>query len=154
MARVAIIFGLLLCGLTVAGLVSSTAKNGTQFFAMILGIPVLFLGVVALNPHRRKQSMQLTTVIAATGAIVAAIPTLLIAFRWAGGHPIDALSLKMLAAITIVSGLLLVLCLHSMLQGKRGNAADHADPGSSSSGDPRQPEDKKPELEPSGMGQE
>ena len=151
MARVAIIFGLLLCGLTVAGLVSSTAKNGTQFFAIILGIPVLFLGVVALNPHRRKQAMQVTTGIAAFGTIGGAIRTLIMTVRWAGDQPVDGLSFKMMGAITVVSALLLTLCVHSMLQARQRISREADDARRDSTDDSKRGEGKKGELEASVM---
>ena len=64
MARVGIIFGLLLCGLTIAGLVGTTVKSTILFIPMMIGIPTLFCGVVALNPHRRKHAMRVSATIA------------------------------------------------------------------------------------------
>ncbi|MDA8744129.1 hypothetical protein N9N28_05805 [Rubripirellula amarantea] len=57
MARVSIIFGLLLCGLSAAGMLTSLVKHPIQFVPLMFGIPVLFCGVVGLNPHRRRISM-------------------------------------------------------------------------------------------------
>lgn len=154
MARVAIIFGLVLCGLTVAGLVSSTVKNGTQFLAIILGIPILFLGVVALNPHRRKQAMHVTAGIAALGSIVGAIRSLFLTVRWAGGQDIDGLTFKMVGAITVVSSFLLVLCVHSFLQDRRGNRSDSAELARESSVDSKPGKEKRAELEAPAVGPE
>ena len=49
MARTGIIFGLILCGITFAGLVGIPVKTPTQFYAMMLGIPILICGVVILG---------------------------------------------------------------------------------------------------------
>ncbi len=70
MARVGIVFGLVLCGITFAGLVVIATKTPTQFYPMMLGIPILFLGVVALNPHRRRFAILISSAIAAVGAML------------------------------------------------------------------------------------
>ena len=75
MARIGIIFGLALCGLTVACLVQSTTKSPYQFIPMILGIPMLFLGVVALNPHRRRQAMNVAASVSTMGLVVGGLPS-------------------------------------------------------------------------------
>ena len=69
MARVGIVFGLLLCGLTVVGMVGTTVKSPMQFIPMMLGVPILFSGVVALNPHRRKHAMHAASAVAILGAV-------------------------------------------------------------------------------------
>jgi hypothetical protein len=70
MARAGIVFGLILCGITIAGLVASSTKAPTQFYPMMLGIPILFLGVVALNPHRRRFAMMVASLIAILGGVL------------------------------------------------------------------------------------
>jgi len=76
MARAAIIFGLLLCGLTAAALVTTTMKSPSQFIPMVIGIPALFCGVVALNPHRRKHAMRAAAILALAGTLVGGIRSL------------------------------------------------------------------------------
>lgn len=69
MARFGIVFGLLLCGLTLVGLVGTNEKVPSQFFPMMLGIPLLFCGVVSLNPHRRRQAIGTAAALSGLGAV-------------------------------------------------------------------------------------
>ncbi|MGB7345298.1 MAG: hypothetical protein WBD20_13875 [Pirellulaceae bacterium] len=72
MARVGIVFGLLLCSLTVVALLCTSAKLPSQFVPMMAGIPILFCGVVGLNPHRRKVAMRSAAAIGLLGLFVGA----------------------------------------------------------------------------------
>lgn len=75
MARTAIVFGLLLCGLTFYGLVAAMTKSPFHFVPLMFGIPVLFCGVVGLNPHRRRVSAGISAGIMGFGTIVGMIAT-------------------------------------------------------------------------------
>lgn len=119
MARIGIIFGLSLCGLTVACLVQSTTKNPYLFIPMILGIPMLFLGVVALNPHRRRQSMSVAATISTMGLIVGGIRSLFMAFRWARNEPINTFALKMVLTMTAICLVFIVLWVTSWARLRR-----------------------------------
>ena len=63
MARASIIFGLLLCGLSAVAMVGAPLKMPALFIPMMFGIPVLFCGVVGLNPHRRRNSVAIAAAI-------------------------------------------------------------------------------------------
>lgn len=63
MARASIIFGLLLCGLSALAMVGTPLKMPALFIPMMFGIPVLFCGVVGLNPHRRRNSVAIAAAI-------------------------------------------------------------------------------------------
>ncbi|MGB1926191.1 MAG: hypothetical protein ACPHL6_06650 [Rubripirellula sp.] len=69
MARVGIIFGLLLIGISVAAMLQTPEKSPSQFYSMMFGIPTFFCGIVALNPHRRRQSMLIATLLTVTGLL-------------------------------------------------------------------------------------
>lgn len=102
MARLGIVFGLLLCALTVAGLVISPLKSPSQFIPMMFGIPVLFCGVVALNPHRRKHSMQVALGLAAVGTLIAGGRAIATAIRWADGGETNSLAFLMVASMSVI----------------------------------------------------
>jgi hypothetical protein len=70
MARVGIVFGLLLCALTVVALLYTTAKMPSLFVPMMIGIPILFCSIVGLNPHRRKNAMLNAAAVGALGLVV------------------------------------------------------------------------------------
>ena len=54
MARPSIFFGLAMCVVSLVGMTLAPEKTPTQFVPMMAGIPLFFLGIVALNPHRRR----------------------------------------------------------------------------------------------------
>ncbi|TWT93942.1 hypothetical protein [Stieleria varia] len=72
MARVGILFGVLLCALTAVALMTSMAKSPAQFVPMMLGIPIQFCGVVGLNPHRRRSAVSVAAGIAVLGVLLGA----------------------------------------------------------------------------------
>ena len=63
MARTAIVFGLLLCGLTLYGLFASMLKSPLQFVPLMFGIPVFLCGIVGLNPHRQRLASFIAAII-------------------------------------------------------------------------------------------
>ncbi|MCO8123624.1 hypothetical protein NHH03_17900 [Stieleria sp. TO1_6] len=70
MARFGIVSGLLLCIDTAMALFGSLEKAPLLFLPMMLGIPILFFGVVALNPHRRRQALGSAATIGAIGCLI------------------------------------------------------------------------------------
>jgi uncharacterized membrane protein YeiB len=126
MARIGIIFGLALCGLTIACLVQSTTKNPYLFIPMILGIPMLFLGVVALNPHRRRQAMNVAATISTMGLVVGGIRSLFMTFRWARNEPINAFALKMVLTMTAICLAFVLLWATSWARLRRHSQLDSA----------------------------
>ena len=119
MARVGIVFGLLLCGLTLLGLVTTLAKSPVQFVPMMLGIPVLFCGVVGLNPHRRKHAMYVASAIALLGTIGGVGLCIERTMRWMRLGQTDQHTFYIIVAMTVVSLALLVVCVISFFQDRR-----------------------------------
>lgn len=110
MARVGIVFGLILCGLTFAGLVGTELKMPTQFYPMMLGIPVLFCGVVALNPHRRKNAMHITATLALVGTLAGIFGSI----QWLVRSGVeDRYPLLLTASMAIVCLCLFAMCIAS-----------------------------------------
>lgn len=68
MARLGIIFGLILFGISIAAMLQTPQKAPSQFYSMMFGIPTFFCGIVALNPHRRRHAMIIAAGIAGLGA--------------------------------------------------------------------------------------
>ncbi|MEM9366878.1 MAG: hypothetical protein AAGD07_12865 [Planctomycetota bacterium] len=100
MAKVGIFFGLSLCVLTVAGLVATTDKTVTQFVPMMFGIPLMFLGVVGLNPHRRWPAMVCATGLAGIGAIAGLARLGFLAYDGLEHHAFNWLWIELVAAMT------------------------------------------------------
>jgi hypothetical protein len=123
MARVGIVFGLILCGITVVGLVGSPIKNPTQFYAMMLGIPILFCGVVALNPHRRRLAMLVAACIALTGVILGAFWSGFQFLSFADGNgEINAYAVQLITGMTAVCLVFLGFCVIGLKRLRRRSA--------------------------------
>ena len=126
MARVGIIFGLMLCGLTIAGLVGTTVKTPILFVPMMIGIPTLFCGVVALNPHRRKHAMRVAAVLALLGTSVGAVRSLVWATRWVREAEIERYAVILNLALLAISGIFLLISIVAFLQDRRRRHAQRS----------------------------
>lgn len=109
MARIGIVFGLLLFGLTIAGLSVTPQKSYTQFIPMMFGIPMLFFGVVALNPHRRGEAVFAALMLALAGLVIGAGRTLFLTIAWSVGGNVNPLSFQLVAAMTTVCGVFVIV---------------------------------------------
>ncbi|MCG8653393.1 MAG: hypothetical protein MI861_26375 [Pirellulales bacterium] len=120
MARVGIVFGLLLCGLTVTGMIGSPTKHPTFFVPMMVGIPILFCGVVALNPHRRSHAMQVAAVIALLGFCLSTGRAVVLLARWGREREINLFMLELILAMSVICLIFLVIsCLHTVSRAKK-----------------------------------
>ena len=129
MARVGIVFGLLLCGITFGGLVTTTDKNPTQFFPMMLGIPVLFCGVVALNPHRRKHAMQVAATVTAIGALLGLIRAAFVLVQMVRGIEVNGPMLVLVVAMSFTSFAFTAICVMSLMLTQRKAETMDTHPG-------------------------
>jgi len=128
MARVGIVFGLLLCGLTYAAMVWDPEKIPAQFIPMMFGIPLLFCGVVALNPHRRKISMQVAASVAGLGVICGSVWCVMRCFRLATGKPVSMHGLTVIAVMSLLCLVFVVLWGRLFFQMRRKQAASAVTP--------------------------
>ncbi len=119
MARVGIVFGLLLCGLTYAAMVWDADKIPAQFIPMMFGIPLLFCGVVALNPHRRKISMQVAASVAGLGGVFGSLWCVTRCIRLASGKLVGMHGLTVIAIMSILCLVFVVLWCRSYFQMRR-----------------------------------
>jgi hypothetical protein len=109
MARIGIVVGLLLFGLTIAGMSMTTQKSYTQFIPMMFGIPMLFFGVVALNPHRRAEAVFGALLLALVGLVLGAGRTVMLSISWTIGGHVNSLSFQLVAAMTTVCGIFVIV---------------------------------------------
>jgi hypothetical protein len=124
MARVGIVFGLLLCGLTYAAMVWDPQKIPAQFIPMMFGIPLLFCGVVALNPHRRKVSMQVAASVAGLGGVLGSLWCVLRCIRLATLKIVDMHGLTVIAIMSLLCVIFVVLWGRLFLQMRRRQGAN------------------------------
>lgn len=123
MARVGIVFGLLLCGLTYAAMVWDPEKIPAQFIPMMFGIPLLFCGVVALNPHRRKASMQVATTVAGLGAGGGMLWCMTRGVRLATGKQVSMHGMTVIGIMSLLCVVFVALWLSGLFQMRRRQAA-------------------------------
>jgi hypothetical protein len=139
MARVSIIFGLLLCGLSAIAMVSTPLKMPALFIPMMFGIPVLFCGVVGLNPHRRRNSVASAAAIMLF-AVVAALarcgygialskhlvdpPVGDLVVPDLTGETVDAYAAKLAFATLVISATFVVIYVIEWLRSKRRSRSD------------------------------
>lgn len=92
-------------------LVFAPGKSPTQFIPMMAGIPILFMGVVGLNPHRRLA----TTLVCIAVATVAVIYAVARFFQMVGSHdPEELVDERVVFAMAIVAGAYLLTSLFSV----------------------------------------
>ena len=115
MSRIAIVTGLLLCGLTLAGLIWSMQKMPVQFYPMMLGIPILFCGVVGLNPHRRRYSMYVAGVLALIGTLGGGSSTAMAALRMVRGIEVNRIALEIVVMMTSVCLVFALISIASLV---------------------------------------
>ena len=104
-------------------MVGIPTKSPTLFVPMMLGIPVLFCGVVALNPHRRKHAMNFAAAIAFVGVIAGVGRSIYSLLQLAGGNEIDRYGLNVIGAMSVICAIFVVICLVSFIQTRRRKAA-------------------------------
>ncbi len=130
MARTAIVFGLLLCGLTFYGLVAAMTKSPFQFVPLMFGIPVLFCGVVGLNPHRRRVSGGISAGIMAFGTMVGIVATSRCVAHWSEQQTLRPVLFTMgVLMIALCSVFVVVFIVRTTTDRRRRLAKNLANPG-------------------------
>lgn len=150
MARGGIVVGLILCGLTLVALVGNPIKSPTHFIPMMFGIPVLFCGVVALNPHRRKQAMHFASAVGLIGAIGGLVRVAYCLIRIAGGNEVSRYDLTVIAAMSAICIVFVILCVISFIQARRRMAVGGSERARGSIGiaDSSTTQDRLPDVKP------
>lgn len=102
MARITILLGLLLCALTMIGLlVPAGGKISSAFIPMIFGIPLVIAGIVALNPHRRRACTTFACALALIGGLGPPVLIRQFGVEWLGNEPVQRLPLVLSAILSV-----------------------------------------------------
>lgn len=129
MSVISILIGLLLCGLTVFGMVGSPEKLAVAFVPMMLGIPMVFCGVVSLNPHRQKVWMRVAALVAAIGLASASWQLTKVLGMAVNDQFVPRMVVQMLAGIIVFCGSFLLLfgidLRRRILRERRAAAREH-----------------------------
>lgn len=104
-------------------MVGTPIKSPMQFIPMMLGIPVLFCGVVALNPHRRKHAMHAASTVGLLGAVAGTARAIYCLLELAGGNQIDRYSFRIVVVMSAMCTIFVVICVVSFIQARRRKEA-------------------------------
>lgn len=102
MARFGILSGLFLCIATAIALFGSPDKAPLFFIPMMLGIPILFFGVVALNPHRRRQALATAATIAGLGCLAGSAQLIHLGTGWGNADAVNLHSTRIVTMMVVV----------------------------------------------------
>lgn len=116
MARVGIVFGLMLCGLTILGLIATPIKAPSQFLPMMFGIPIFFCGIVGLNPHRLKHSMHGAAAIGLIGLLIGLCLTVYTGTRLPQGQDLNTYVFRLVIVMAILCFVFVATCVTSFIQ--------------------------------------
>lgn len=108
MARFGIIAGLALCVLTAFALFGTLDKAPLLFVPMMLGIPILFSGVVALNPHRRRFAIGSAAAIGVVGLVIGLGQGIRLLSLWQRTESVNLHSVRIVALMVSICLVFLV----------------------------------------------
>ncbi|HVR95843.1 MAG TPA: hypothetical protein VMW27_04465 [Thermoanaerobaculia bacterium] len=122
MARLTIIYGLLLIVLGVGSYFVTGQASKTALIPALFGVPILLCGVVALRDHLRRHAMHGAAALALLGFLGSA-PGLLKAFTLLGGGEVARpAAVTAQATMALLSLVFLVLCIRSFINARRAPA--------------------------------
>jgi uncharacterized membrane protein HdeD (DUF308 family) len=122
MARLTIIYGLLLIVLGVGSYFVTGQESRTALIPALFGVPILLCGVVALRDHLRKHAMHGAAALALLG-FLGSVPGLLKAFTLFGGGEVERPNAVIAqATMALLSLVFLVLCIRSFINARRSPA--------------------------------
>jgi hypothetical protein len=134
MPKITVVFGLLLCGLTLATLIVTREIGSiTIFIPTMVGLPLVLLGLGAiLKPHLRKHLMHVAVTIGLLGALAAlgrGIPQALKIMR---GEVVDWLPVSMVWAMILICVTYVFVCVESFISARRARQAAESSPSTPS----------------------
>jgi len=128
MARFGIVSGLLLCFNTAMALFGSMTKAPLLFVPMMLGIPILFFGVVALNPHRRRRALRTAASIGALGSVIGFSQLLHLFSLWRKAGAVDPHYMRIVVLMLVICVIFSLTYLWTRLS-RRRKPLQHPSPG-------------------------
>lgn len=122
MPKITMIFGLLLCGLTVAILILTQGRVGSIsiFIPTFVGVPLFLLGVVGvMRPSLRMHVMHAAAALGLLGALAALRRGIPQALKIARGEEIDLLAVSMVWAMVLICFTYVFVCIESFVSARR-----------------------------------
>ena len=123
MAKITIGLGLVLIVLGLGGYFGTGSEHFTALIPAFFGLPLGFLGVVALKEHMQKHAMHVAFVIGLLGFAGTIRGLMKLPGLRTGGELDRPAAVVIQAAMAIVCLLFVVLCVRSFIKTRRAGAA-------------------------------
>lgn len=120
MGPVTIIVGFLLAFIGMKGCFSPEPSQVSAFTPALIGVPLLLLGVVALNAKLRMHAMHVAAMLGVAGVVLGARG----AFLWLGGGQISSQAAVTQTLMLFLSAGFLALCINSFVSARKKRAAE------------------------------
>ncbi len=122
MAKITIGLGLVLIVLGLGGYVGTGRESLTALIPALFGLPLGFLGLVALKESMRKLAMHVAVVIGLLGFVGTVGGLMKLPVLLTGGELARPAAVAVQAAMAIVCLLFVVLCIRSFIKTRRAGA--------------------------------
>jgi uncharacterized membrane protein len=123
-AKIAIVFGVLLILLGVVGYAMSEPRAVTALIPAFFGLPIAICGGVALNPGARKHAMHAAAALGTLGLLGVAGMVIPRAIKLAGGEPLARpLAFWMQTIMLLILIIFVGLCVRSFIEARRAREA-------------------------------
>ncbi len=123
MAKITIGLGLVLIALGLGSYFGTGRASVTALIPAFFGLPLLLLGLVALNEHMRKIAIQIAVVIGLLGFAGTVSGLMKLPVLLTGGDLARPAAVAVRAAMAIVCFVFVLLCVWSFIKARRANAA-------------------------------
>ncbi len=123
MARITIGLGLVLIGLGLGGYFGAGRVSVTALIPAFFGLPLLLLGLAALNERRRKVAMHIAVVIGLLGFAGTVRGLLKLPVLLSGGQVARPTAVAVQSAMAVVCLVYVLLCVWSFIKARRADGA-------------------------------
>ncbi len=127
MAKITIGLGLVLIALGLGGYFGTGRASVTALIPAFFGLPLLLLGLVALNERRRKHAIHIAVIIGLLGCVGTARSLMKLPVLLTGGEIARPTAVAIQAAMAIVCLIYVLMCVRSFVKARRAGAA-HREP--------------------------
>lgn len=116
-AKITIALGIVLTILGVGGYFSTDQASVTALIPTFFGVPLIVLGILALNEHRRKHAMHAAVMLGLLGLIGSAVMPLKTLFSGTGIQRPTAFAMQVIMAV--LCAIFVGLCIKSFVDARR-----------------------------------
>ncbi|MHC5007393.1 MAG: hypothetical protein ACYTGF_08570 [Planctomycetota bacterium] len=123
MAKITIGLGLVLIALGLGGYFGTGRESVTALIPAFFGVPLLLLGLVALNERMRKHAIHIAVIVGLLGCAGTARGLMKLPALLTGSEIARPTAVAVQAAMAIVCLIYVLLCVRSFVKARRAGAA-------------------------------